>query len=279
MWSQEIFCVIDMSGTGNSLKDVLLRKSEDTNSRLILALDVSIPMGKNPKRWKEKKRKLMKTAVNILEATTCELVAVKFNHQLVLPLGIFSDEMAQIMETADQSGQLPKIMDCKANDVGHTNSWIANHYYDVGFDALIANPLVGFKGGIEEISKVAKARTRGLILLCVMSHPGAKFCFTRDLVNDDRSVPAFEMIAQKAQDWGAHGLIVGGTYPELVHRVRTLIPSDMLIISPGLGAQGGSGEGLRKSGTDYFIVGRSIFEADKPTKAACEFRKLSITAQ
>ncbi|MFW9913980.1 MAG: orotidine 5'-phosphate decarboxylase [Candidatus Thorarchaeota archaeon] len=256
-----------------SFKEELLQRSEDANSCLILALDVTTQMSNHSKRWKEKRRSLTRQAIRVIEETAPELAALKFNHQLVLPLGIFSEEMAQIMDAADE---LPKIMDCKANDVGHTNRWIAQHYFDAGFDALIANPLVGFRGGIEEISHVAKERERGLILLCVMSHPGAKFSFTREFVDKSGPVPAYQLIARNATQWGAHGLIVGGTYPELVQQVRSLIPRDMLIISPGLGAQGGNGTGLRTAGTDYFIVGRSIFDAENPYKAAKKYRNLSI---
>ncbi|MHA2270562.1 MAG: orotidine 5'-phosphate decarboxylase [Candidatus Hodarchaeales archaeon] len=256
-----------------SFKEKLVQKSEKANSRLILALDVTTQMSTRSNRWKEKRKSLVHQAIRVIEATTPELAALKFNHQLVLPLGIFSEEMAQIMDAA---ADLPKIMDCKANDVGHTNRWIAQHYFDAGFDALIANPLVGFRGGIEEISHVAKERERGLILLCVMSHPGARFSFTRDFADENGSIPAYQLIARNAAQWGAHGLIVGGTYPELVQQVRSLIPREMLIISPGLGAQGGSGIGLRNAGTDYFIVGRSIFDAEKPHEAAKKFRNLSI---
>lgn len=265
----------DMPDLTISFQKKLSKRAEETNSRLILALDLSVEMTSDPKRWGEKQKDLVKKIIRVLDCCP-DLAALKFNHQLTLPLGIFSDSMCQVMEAADQSGQLPKIMDCKASDVGHTNAWIANHYFDAGFDALIANPLIGFKGGIEEISQVAKERGRGFILLCVMSHPGATFCFTRSFLHENETIPAFELVAQNSAKWGAHGLIVGGTYPNLVARVKSLVPSNMLIFSPGIGTQGGNATGLREAGTDYFIVGRSIFESKKPVETARRFRLLSL---
>jgi orotidine-5'-phosphate decarboxylase len=41
-------------------------------------------------------------------------------------------------------------MDCKVNDIGSTNQVIAE-YYTAGFDALIANPFVGWEEGLELI--------------------------------------------------------------------------------------------------------------------------------
>ncbi|MFQ5980246.1 MAG: orotidine 5'-phosphate decarboxylase [Candidatus Heimdallarchaeota archaeon] len=266
-----------MPDATRSFQNMLSKRAEEANSRLILALDLSVEMTSDTQRWEEKQNELVKKIIQVLDCSP-ELAALKFNHQLTLPLGIFSDGMHQIMEAADQSGPVPKIMDCKASDVGHTNAWIAEHYFDAGFDALIANPLIGFKGGIEEISQIAKERGRGLILLCVMSHPGASFCFTRTVMHENEVIPAFELVAQNSAKWGTHGLIVGGTYPDLIARVRSIIPPEMLIFSPGIGAQGGNAMGLREAGTDYFIVGRSIFKAKKPMEAARRFRLLSLNS-
>ncbi len=260
----------------NTFVEAIEKRSKEINSRLILALDLSTEMTQDKETWSDKKRKLTQQAVKILEETGSELAGVKFNHQMVLPLGIFSKEFGEVLDAANENGHLPKIMDCKANDVGHTNTWIANHYFDVGFDAIIANPLVGYEGGIDKIEDVVKKRDKALILLCVMSHPGSNFTFTREVLEQKKPVLTYQLIAQNAASWGASGLIVGGTYPELVQKIRNLIPPDMLIISPGLGAQGGKGKGLRKAGTDYFIVGRSIFESKTPLESAIHYRILSV---
>jgi orotidine-5'-phosphate decarboxylase len=40
------------------------------------------------------------------------------------------------------------------------------------------------------------------------------------------------------------------------------------ILSPGVGAQGGSASAAIKAGADYIIVGRSIYNAENPEAAA-----------
>jgi orotidine-5'-phosphate decarboxylase len=44
----------------------------------------------------------------------------------------------------------------------------------------------------------------------------------------------------------------------------------MMILTPGVGAQGGSAADAIRAGADYIIVGRSIYQADDPGAAATE---------
>ena len=46
------------------------------------------------------------------------------------------------------------------------------------------------------------------------------------------------------------------------------IAIDLSIISPGVGAQGGSVGGTIRAGADYVIVGRSIYQPDDPAAGA-----------
>ncbi len=48
----------------------------------------------------------------------------------------------------------------------------------------------------------------------------------------------------------------------------------MAIYSPGVGVQGGDAKKALDAGSTYLIVGRSIYNADDPEKAAMEFRNL-----
>ena len=46
------------------------------------------------------------------------------------------------------------------------------------------------------------------------------------------------------------------------------IIGDREILSPGVGAQGGSASEAIKAGADYVIVGRAIYKSDNPRKVA-----------
>jgi orotidine-5'-phosphate decarboxylase len=72
----------------------------------------------------------------------------------------------------------------------------------------------------------------------------------QDLQVDGR--PLYLQVAEKvARDWNANGnclLVVGATYPEDMAQVRQLVGDDMVLLVPGLGAQGGDAEAAVKAG-------------------------------
>jgi orotidine-5'-phosphate decarboxylase len=82
----------------------------------------------------------------------------------------------------------------------------------------------------------------------------------------------FEILAEMAVEWGAHGVIIGATRPEVITRVRELVGQGLAIYSPGVGAQGGDARKALDAGSTYIIVGRAIYNAPDPEKAAMEFR-------
>ena len=62
-------------------------------------------------------------------------------------------------------------------------------------------------------------------------------------------------------------MIAPATRPERVTFIKGLV-GDLKVLSPGVGAQGGSAAQAISAGADYVIVGRSIYQADDPKKAA-----------
>src|SRR4030042_495612 len=135
--------------------------AKQRQSNIILALDFPF---ENP----ENRNSLFKKAEQVLNTAHPYLCAVKFNHHLVLPLGVFDGIQKLVQQVHDHD--LLAIMDCKANDIGATNEAIASYYYAAGFDALIANPFIGWEEGLKPIFNVAREQQRGVILLTYMSH-------------------------------------------------------------------------------------------------------------
>jgi orotidine-5'-phosphate decarboxylase len=68
---------------------------------------------------------------------------------------------------------------------------------------------------------------------------------------------------------GTSGIIAPATRPERVAAMRQIV-GDLLILSPGVGAQGGSASAAIDKGADYVIVGRSIYGAENPREAALQ---------
>lgn len=241
-----------------SFKQKMKRSAEKAGSNIVLALDLP----------PEKPQSLMSKSLDLLERMHPYLCAVKINRQLVLPLGL-SDGARKLVNRIHDFG-LPAIMDCKINDVGHTNRLIAEYYYKAGFDALTANPFVGWAEGMQPVFEVAEKMNRGVILLVYMSHKGAGEGYGQ-MVRDPktgRMFPQFVVFAEWALSWGADGAVVGATYPEKIRQVHDVLGDRVPIYSPGIGAQGGDVAAAVDAGARYLIVGRSITLAEKPVEAA-----------
>ena len=159
-------------------------------------------------------------------------------------------------------------MDCKANDIGATNKVIAQYYYSAGFDAIIANPFVGWDEGLKPIFEIAKKMNRGVILLVYMSHKGAKEGYGQLVYNKGKKekIAQYVSFARKALEWGADGAVVGATVPEKIKEIHKILGDKIPIYSPGIGAQGGKAISALNSGASYLIVGRSITLAKNPNE-------------
>ena len=151
-------------------------------------------------------------------------------------------------------------MDAKVNDIGATNQVIAEYYFAAGFDAIIANPFVGWEEGMKPLFDVSKRLNRGVILLTYMSHKGAAEGYGQTVVDPytGEQIPQYVSFARKAVQWGADGVVVGATHPEKIAEVKTILQGKAAIYSPGVGVQGGGAESAVRAGSDYLIVGREI---------------------
>ena len=242
--------------------------ARNKESNIVLALDF-------PFEKPENRKNLFSKAERVLDAVYPYICAVKFNHHLVLPLGTF-EGVQKLVKKAHNLG-LVAIMDCKVNDIGSTNQVIAEYYYAAGFDALIANPFIGWEEGLKPIFEVARRLQRGVILLVYMSHKGASEGYGQTIYDAEtgQKMPQYVSFAKKALKLEADGAVVGATYPEKIREVHEILGEKTPIYSPGIGAQGGEIKSTLKAGARYLIVGRAITQAENPKKSAMEIRTLA----
>jgi orotidine-5'-phosphate decarboxylase len=239
--------------------------SERNRSKIVLALDVGAP----------DRDSLLRKSAEILQQASMYICAVKINRQLVLSLGL-RDGVDTIIRMAHELS-LPTIMDAKLNDVGHTNEFMMRSYADIGFDGIIASPLAGWEGGLDSVFRLAGSLGRGVILLVYMSNPGAETLYSlKTAPINGKPRPVFELFAEMAVQWKANGVIVGATKPEIITRVRELVGPNVAIFSPGVGAQGGDPRKAIAAGSDYLIVGRSIYAQANPSDAAKHYRDMAM---
>jgi len=238
------------------------RSLKKADSNIVLALDPPL----------DEPRHLLSRSIETLKAVHPYVCAVKINHQLVLPLGLFNSIQKILSLTRDL--KLPTIMDCKINDVGHTNRVIAECYYKAGFDAVTANPFVGWEEGLQPVFEVAKQMRRGVILLVYMSHKAAEEGYGQAIQNPKTGQlsPQYVRFAEEALSWNADGAVVGATYPEKIREAYGILGEHVPIYSPGVGAQGGDIEATIKAGARYLIVGRTIILSENPAETAKRIR-------
>jgi len=239
----------------------MLEAAKSKDSRLILALDFPFEAAENRDR-------ILSQAQKVLKAVHPYICAVKINHHLTLPLGIF-EGVDQLVEQIRGQGMLA-IMDAKINDIGNTNRIMAEYYFAAGFDAIIANPFVGWEEGLKPLFEVSKRLNRGIILLTYMSHRGASEGYGQMIIDPETGLQTtqYSSFAKKALKWGADGVVVGATFPQKIAEIKQILGQNVAIYSPGVGSQGGDAEMAIKSGANYIIVGREITNSDDPGKAA-----------
>ncbi len=203
------------------------------------------------------------------------ICAIKLNYHLLLPLG--TRQISRILDAAHECG-LQAIADIKLNDIGNTNRVASGILWDAGFDAVIANPIMG-PGSLETLARSAHGRGRGVIALCHMSAPEARASYEMRAYSTPRSKKPrhmHEIFLGWALDSGADGVIVGATFPDIIRDCSRRIRKsgqNMFIMSPGVGAQGADAAATMQAGSDYVIAGRSIILADDPVQAAVSLRK------
>ena len=142
---------------------------------------------------------------------------------------------------------IPVILDAKRGDIGSTAERYAVECFErFNADAATVNPYLG----ADSVAPFAKWADRGVIVLCRTSNPSAREL--QDLRGGNRAL--FEIVAELATTtWNANeniSLVVGGTYPADLARLRTVCGDDVLFLVPGVGAQGADINAVVTSGQD-----------------------------
>jgi orotidine-5'-phosphate decarboxylase len=233
--------------------DRIKLSSKSHSSRIVLALDIVA----------QKRYQLRDKALSMLNTVSQYIAAVKINYHLLLPLSLFTD-IKKIINFSHDRG-LQTIADLKLNDISSTNLIASNYLWDVGFDAIIANPFVGYEEGLEPIVKKAHEINRGLILLAYMSHKSAREGYGLTILSEGlRQEKMYEFFVRRAIEWCVDGVIVGANDLDILSSIASKVKGRMLVFSPGVGAQGGDPLKAIMAGADFLIVGRSILDSKDP---------------
>lgn len=200
--------------------------------RLILALDVPD----------------VDRANSIARAVRPHVDGIKVNWPLVLSGG------PQAVRDLSELGYV--LGDFKIADIPNTNRLIVEQAVRAGASGIICH---GFAGEDSVRACVEAAGTADVFVVTELSHPGGQ----------EYTAKFAEEFARIAVRTGAAGIIAPATRPQRVKALRQIVGTK-LILAPGVGAQGGIASDAIAAGADAVIVGRSIYEARDPARAARE---------
>jgi orotidine-5'-phosphate decarboxylase len=131
---------------------------------------------------------------------------------------------------------VPVLLDAKRADIGNTARQYAGVLDDdgVAVDAVTVNPYLGRDALAPFLDRAGK----GVFVLCRTSNPGGADLQDRELASGETLYERVATLADRWNEAGNVGLVVGATAPEELEGVRELVPEVPFLV-PGVGAQGG----------------------------------------
>ncbi|MCL5783623.1 MAG: orotidine-5'-phosphate decarboxylase [Candidatus Thermoplasmatota archaeon] len=190
-------------------------------------------------------------AVDFARKIGREIFAIKINWPLVMVRG-----SSIISELSRYSRS---ICDLKIADIPNTNRLIAEKVAENGAWGVISHAFVGSDSLKAVVQAAGDVRVFSVV---AMSHPGSA-----DLISS-----SLENLVKISIEANVYGLIAPGNDLEMLRKVKKMAPG-MKILSPGIGAQGGSASHAIANGSDYIIVGRAVYDDPDPLMKAREFNR------
>lgn len=217
---------------------------------------------------------LEKKTISNIKKLSAYLCAIKLNFHVILPLS--EKSLIKINKIAHNEG-LQTIADIKLNDIGNTNMIAIKRLWRCGFDAVIANPIMGPEN-LKELVKTSHNNGRGVITLVHMSHPGAKLGYGLG-VRDPRTgkmQKLHDLFLKWSYSSNVDGIVVGATVPDIISSTSKIVRGRCDIYSPGVGTQGGDARKALDAGSRYLIVGRTILNSQNKILEAKKLQQLSL---
>jgi orotidine-5'-phosphate decarboxylase len=184
----------------------------------------------------------------IIDATSDLVCAYKLNLAFYEALDDGMDALKRTIKYIPDN--IPTIADAKRGDIGNTARAYAKAIFNnLNFDATTVNPYLGF----DSIEPFIEQWDKGTFILCRTSNPSAADFQSLPFVLKRKQLRLFEIVALRAAQWNKQsnniGLVMGATYPEELKMIRQNHPN-MLLLIPGIGAQGGDLASAVRNGVD-----------------------------
>lgn len=220
-------------------RNTLVNLIKQKQSFLSVGLDSDL--AKIPKHLLELEDPIFEFNKGIIDATHDLTPCYKINIAFYEALGIKGWEtLAKTLDYIPED--IFTIADAKRGDIGNTSKKYAEAFFkEFNFDAITVAPYMGE----DSVSPFLEFSGKWVILLALTSNKGSQdFQFIKQPTGEH----LYEEVLRISQQWGDNIMyVVGATHPEEFQNIRAIIP-DHFILVPGVGAQGGSLEGVCQYG-------------------------------
>jgi len=180
--------------------------------------------------------------------------------------------------------QIPRLADCKRSEMGESVKMVKMEIFDwLNFNCVMVTPWFGF----DTVRDYLDDESQGVCVYVHDSNPSAPEIQALKLENGQF---LYEYLCQQiASKWNINNNLfieVGATYPDALRKARRIVGDDMVILTAGVGKQGGKIENLKgQFGTNNsrFLVNSSrgiIFAGTEKSNAKeyfTEVTKASLT--
>jgi orotidine-5'-phosphate decarboxylase len=182
------------------------------------------------------------------------------------------DGWKALLELRAAAPATPFLLDAKRGDMDNTMRAYARAVFaTLGMDAATVNPYLG----ADSLREFTTYGDRGVYVLCRTSNPGANDL--QHLEANGRPLYAHAaLLAERLNEHGNVGLVVGATAPAQVGEVRKM--SALPFLLPGVGAQGGDVDAAVRAAFNgdpascLVAASRSVIFAASPGREAAAVR-------
>jgi orotidine-5'-phosphate decarboxylase len=143
---------------------------------------------------------------------------------------------------------------------------------DANIDAFIASPLGAGSATLEAFIKACFERDVSPIVVIEMTHP-----YFDAFLSENAS----EKVLKQSLDLGVENFVAPANKPaqlKLYKNIAREMNRSIKIFSPGVVPQGGGPDSAVEAGTNFVIVGRSIYQAENPSGEVTRVYKLMMDA-
>jgi len=138
---------------------------------------------------------------------------------------------------------IPLLADCKRSEMGESVNMVKQEIFDwLQFDCVMVTPWFGF----DTVKDYLRDESRGVVVYLHDSNPSASEFQDVELVGGSR---LYEYVAKRVSTvWNTNGNIIveaGATYPKELRQVRRTIGEDMVLLTAGIGIQGGEMDAVK----------------------------------